>query len=171
MVNITLLRIDPNLKNAWGMAFAPSGPDWVNAEVTGLSKIYNTQGADVRPPVAIPSPASDAGGGHPTGIVFNKSSGFKLPNGNPARFIFVGDDGVISGWNGGDVAMKVKDNSVLRPILGLPLLPMALILLFMLPIFSAATLRFMMRIGQKYPGNLSLIFFFPRVIRHLIFRM
>jgi uncharacterized protein (TIGR03118 family) len=105
------VRVDPNLKNAWGMAFAPSGPDWVNAQVTGLSNIYNTQGADVRPPVAIPSPTSDAGGGHPTGIVFNKSSGFKLPNGNPARFIFVGDDGVISGWNGGDVAIRVKDHS------------------------------------------------------------
>jgi uncharacterized protein (TIGR03118 family) len=105
------MRIVPDLRNAWGMAFAPSGPDWVNAEVTGLSMIFNTQGGDVRPPVAIPSPGSDAGGGHPTGIVFNGSSGFRLTNGNPARFIFVGDDGVVSGWNGGNVAIKVKDNS------------------------------------------------------------
>ncbi len=104
-------RIDPNLKNAWGIAFAPTGPAWVNAEVTGLSAIYNTQGADVRPPVAIPSPASEEGGGHPTGIVFNKSSGFKLPNGNPARFIFVGDDGTISAWNGGNVAIKLGDHT------------------------------------------------------------
>jgi hypothetical protein len=57
--------------------------------------IFNSQGGDVRPPVAIPSPGSDAGGGHPTGIVFNGSSGFRLPNGNPARFIFVGDDGLF----------------------------------------------------------------------------
>ncbi len=105
------LRIVPDLKNAWGMAFAPSGGDWVNAEVTGLSMIFNTQGDDGRPPVAIPSPGSDSGGGHPTGIVFNGSSGFRLPNGNPARFIFVGVDGIISGWNGGDVAIKVKDHS------------------------------------------------------------
>ena len=105
------LRVDPNLKNAWGQAFAPSGPDWVNAQSTGLSFIFNTQGGDIRPPVAIPSPTSDAGGGHPTGIVFNGSSGFRLPNGNPARFIFVGDDGVISGWNGGNVAIRTKDNS------------------------------------------------------------
>jgi len=104
-------RIVPDLKNAWGQAFAPSGPDWVNAQSTGLSFIFNTQGGDVRPPVAIPSPTSDAGGGHPTGIVFNGSSGFRLPNGNPARFIFVGDDGVISGWNGGNVAIRTKDNS------------------------------------------------------------
>jgi uncharacterized protein (TIGR03118 family) len=105
------LRVDPNLKNAWGQAFAPSGPDWVNAQSTGLSFIFNTQGGDIRPPVAIPSPTSDAGGGHPTGIVFNGSSSFRLPNGNPARFIFVGDDGVISGWNGGNVAIRTKDNS------------------------------------------------------------
>jgi uncharacterized protein (TIGR03118 family) len=105
------LRIVPDLKNAWGMAFAPSGPVWVNAEVTGLSFIFNTQGGDVRPPVAIPSPGSDEGGGHPTGIVFNGSSGFTLPNGHPARFIFVGVDGVISAWNGGDVAVKLGDHT------------------------------------------------------------
>jgi len=104
-------RIDANLKNAWGLAFAPSGPAWVNAEETGISAIYNTQGADVRPPVAIPSPASEEGGGHPTGIVFNQSSGFKLPNGNPARFIFVGVDGTISAWNGGNVAIKLGDHT------------------------------------------------------------
>ncbi|HEV8507776.1 MAG TPA: TIGR03118 family protein [Chitinophagaceae bacterium] len=105
------VRIVPDLRNAWGIAFAPSGPAWVNAQVTGLSFIFNTQGGDVRPPVAIPSPTSDIDGGHPTGIVFNGSSGFRLPNGNPARFIFVGDDGVISGWNGGNVAVRVKDHS------------------------------------------------------------
>jgi uncharacterized protein (TIGR03118 family) len=113
------MRVVPDLKNEWGMAFAPSGPDWVNAEGTGLSMIFNTQGGDVRPPVAIPSPGSDAGGGHPTGIVFNGSSGFRLPNGNPARFMFVGVDGLISWWNGGDVAIKVKDNSATSVYTGL----------------------------------------------------
>jgi len=112
------MRIVPDFRNAWGMAFAPSGPDWVNAQMTGLSFIFNTQGADVRPPVAIPSPTSDAGGGHPTGIIFNGSSGFR-PNGNPARFIFVGDDGVISGWNGGNVAIRVKDHSSTAAYTGL----------------------------------------------------
>jgi uncharacterized protein (TIGR03118 family) len=105
------MRVDPTFINAWGIAFAPSGPAWVNTEETGLSFVLNTQGGDIRPPVAIPSPGSDAGGGHPTGIVFNGSSGFRLPNGNPARFIFVGTDGIISAWNGGNVAIKVKDHS------------------------------------------------------------
>lgn len=113
------MRVDPDLQNAWGMAFAPSGPDWVNGEVTGLSFIFNTQGGDVRPPVAIPSSTSDAGGGHPSGIVFNGSSGFRLPNGNPARFIFVGTDGILSAWNGGNVAIKVEDNSATSAYTGL----------------------------------------------------
>jgi len=113
------LRIDPILKNAWGLAFAPSGPAWVNANETGMSAIYNTAGADVIPAVAIPSPGSPSGGGHPTGIVFNGSSGFRLPNGRPARFIFVGEDGIISGWNGGSVAIQVKDNSAFANYKGL----------------------------------------------------
>ncbi|HEY2720850.1 MAG TPA: TIGR03118 family protein [Chitinophagaceae bacterium] len=113
------LRVDPNLINAWGMAFAPSGPDWVNAMGTGFSDIFNTQGADLIPPVSIPSPGNDSMGGHPTGIVFNASSGFKLPNGNPARFIFVGVDGIISGWNGGSHAIRVFDNSATSVYTGL----------------------------------------------------
>jgi uncharacterized protein (TIGR03118 family) len=113
-------RIDPNLINGWGMAFAPSGPDWISAEGTGLSVIYNTLGNDVRPPVTIPSPGS-ATGGHPTGVVFNGTTGFKLPNGNPARFIFVGTDGVISGWNGGNAAIRALDRSATSVYTGLAL--------------------------------------------------
>lgn len=103
-------RIDSRLVNAWGMAFAPSGPDWVSSNVPGLSVIYNTLGNDVRPPVTIPSHDS-ATGGHPTGAIFNFSTGFKLSNGNAARFIFVGDDGIISAWNTGNAAQKVLDRS------------------------------------------------------------
>ena len=49
------LRIDPILQNAWGLAFAPSGPAWVNANETGMSAVFNTAGADVIPAVAIRS--------------------------------------------------------------------------------------------------------------------
>lgn len=112
-------RVDPNLVNAWGMAFVPSGPDWISSQAMGLSVIYNTLGADVRPPVTIPSPGSATDGGHPTGVVFNASSFFKLPNGNAAKFIFVGVDGIISGWNGGNAAVKVFDNSATSVYTGL----------------------------------------------------
>ena len=114
------MRIDPNLVNGWGISFAPSGPAWVSSEGRGVSVIYNTLGNDVRPPVAIPSPGATTGG-HPTGQVFNGTSDFKLPNGNPARFIFAGADGVISGWNGGNAAIKMVDDSPNAVYLGIAL--------------------------------------------------
>jgi uncharacterized protein (TIGR03118 family) len=101
--------VDANLVNAWGIAFAPSGPAWVSSNGAGLSTIYNAAGATLRPPVTIPSNSSLTGG-TPTGQVFNGSTGFKLPNGNPARFIFSGEDGVISGWNGGAAAVVAINN-------------------------------------------------------------
>src|SRR6478672_7114189 len=98
-------RTDSNLVNAWGITFSSGGIVWISAEVTGKSVVYTNAGAQVLPAVSIPSP-TEATGGHPTGTVFNGSSAFKLPNGNPARFIFAGDDGVISGWNGGPAAVR-----------------------------------------------------------------
>jgi len=103
------LTVDPKLMNAWGIAFAPSGPAWVSSNGAGLSAIYNAAGAIVRPSVTIPTGGA-AMGGSPTGQVFNGTTGFKLSNGNPARFIFVGEDGVISGWNTANAAEVAKYN-------------------------------------------------------------
>jgi len=54
-------------------------------------------------------------------VVFNSSTGFKLPNGEPARFIFDGVDGVISGWNSGNLTMAIRviDNSKTSAYTGL----------------------------------------------------
>lgn len=101
--------VDPSLINGWGIAFAPSGPAWVSSNGAGLSNIYNALGATLRPGVTIPASTS-ANSGSPTGQVFNATSGFKLSNGNPARFIFVSEDGVISGWNTGNTAEVAKLN-------------------------------------------------------------
>jgi uncharacterized protein (TIGR03118 family) len=103
------VTVDPNLVNGWGIAFAPSGPAWLSANGTGLSPIYSATGSILRPPVAIPTNAASIGGA-PTGTIFNGTSGFKLSNGNPARFIFVGEDGVISGWNSGNNAEVAVNN-------------------------------------------------------------
>lgn len=111
-------RVDDDFQNAWGLAFAPSGVPWVNTEATGLSYVLTAAGADARPPVLIPSP-TDTMGGAPSGIVFNGTTGFKLTNNNPARFIFVGTDGVISGWNGGNKAQRVKNNTASASYTGL----------------------------------------------------
>jgi uncharacterized protein (TIGR03118 family) len=103
---------DPSLQNAWGIAWSPTGIAWVNSEASHLSHLYTGEGAIVRPAVNIPSP-TDTIGGAPTGIVFAGGAGFKLSNGQPAVFLFAGDDGVISGWNGtaGNNALRIANNS------------------------------------------------------------
>ena len=103
---------DPTLQNAWGIAWSPTGIAWVNSEASHLSHLYTGEGAIVRPAINIPSP-TDTIGGAPTGIVFAGGAGFKLSNGQPAAFLFAGDDGVISGWNGaaGNNALRIANNS------------------------------------------------------------
>jgi len=54
-----------------------------------------------------PAPGA-SGGGTPTGTVFNGTSDFALPAGGPARFLFVAEDGSISGWNGGTATVVVS---------------------------------------------------------------
>jgi uncharacterized protein (TIGR03118 family) len=113
-------HIDANLVNAWGIAFGSSGPAWVTAFGTGMSAVYNGDGTVARPAVTIPSHAATTGG-HPTGIVANSTTDFRLPNGNPARFIFAEADGLISGWNGGNAAIKMADDSSGEVYLGIAL--------------------------------------------------
>jgi uncharacterized protein (TIGR03118 family) len=95
---------DPNLLNPWGMAVpSATGPIWVSDNGAGVSTLYN-QGDGVARSliVTIPTAARNKGGGNPTGVVFNGTAFFKVTlNGNsqPGRFIFVSEDGSISGWN------------------------------------------------------------------------
>jgi uncharacterized protein (TIGR03118 family) len=114
--------VDPTLQNAWGLAWSPGGIAWVNAQTGHVSELYTAEGAVVRPGVNIPSPM-DTIGGTPTGIVFAGGAGFKLSNGQPAAFLFVGDDGVVSGWNGaaGNNALRIADNSATSAYFGLAL--------------------------------------------------
>jgi uncharacterized protein (TIGR03118 family) len=113
---------DMTLQNAWGLAWSPGGIAWVNAEAGHVSELYTAEGAKVRPGVNIPSPM-DTIGGAPTGIVFSGGAGFKLSNGFPAAFLFVGDDGVVSGWNpqAGNNAIRIADNSANSSYFGLAL--------------------------------------------------
>ncbi|HEX2683298.1 MAG TPA: TIGR03118 family protein [Ferruginibacter sp.] len=99
-------RIDPNLINAWGISFSPTGNPWISSPGAGVSVVYNRTGAQVLAPVNIPW-ALGTTGGLPSGQVFNGSADFKLANNNPARFIFAGLDGTVSGWNGGTSASLV----------------------------------------------------------------
>lgn len=101
--------IDPDLINAWGIAFPANGPIWISSMDKGFAKVSDGGATAFRATVAIPSPTL-AQGGHPTGVVLNTTTGFRLDNGNTARFIYAGADGVISAWNGGPNAIrKVTD--------------------------------------------------------------
>jgi uncharacterized protein (TIGR03118 family) len=112
------INLDANLINAWGISFPPSGPAWVSSEGKGLSTIYNLDGLSVASAVSIPH-ANSSSAGHPTGHVYNPTADFKLPNGNPAQFIFATADGVISGWNSGSNAIKKIDRSPDASYLGI----------------------------------------------------
>ncbi len=104
--------IDPDIKNAWGIAIRPAGLGghfWVTGNGSGKSVEYvgDVGGKplfqDALKEVAVPGPKSEKG--TPTGVVFNGSNNFVVtqqhPNGPitaPAKFIFATDNGVISAW-------------------------------------------------------------------------
>ena len=93
---------DPNLVNPWGMAASPTGIIWVSDNGTGVSTLYNQDGTARSLVVTIPTSKQNRGTGNPTGVVFNGTQFFQVTkNGTsaPAFFIFVSEDGSISGWN------------------------------------------------------------------------
>src|SRR5436190_8654529 len=95
-------HVDPNLVNPWGMAVSSGGTIWVSDNGTGVSTLYGQDGTAASLVVTIPTSTRNKDGGNPTGVVFNSTAFFKVTkNGNsqPSRFIFVSEDGSISGWN------------------------------------------------------------------------
>jgi uncharacterized protein (TIGR03118 family) len=95
-------HVDPNLVNPWGMSVSGNGTIWVSDNGTGVSTLYHQDGTAASLVVTIPTAARNRGTGNPTGQVFNGTPFFQVTkNGNsaPAFFIFVSEDGSISGWN------------------------------------------------------------------------
>jgi uncharacterized protein (TIGR03118 family) len=126
---------DPNLKNAWGVAFSPAAsPFWIADNANGLSTLYNGDGTIVSLVVTVPCPPSAGQGtscpqfSSPNGLVWNPtttvSTAFLVPGTQlPAMFIFSSEDGTISSWTGGltppDNAVLAVNNSVTpNPTLG-----------------------------------------------------
>lgn len=92
-------HVDGQLKNPWGVSFQPGGPLWISDNKSGVSTFYDQSGVE-QGVVAIPG--GGGGAGSPTGQVFNPTQGFAITKNGvtaPATFIFVGQDGGISGWN------------------------------------------------------------------------
>jgi uncharacterized protein (TIGR03118 family) len=79
-----------------------SSPWWVSDNGPGLSTLYSGTGAIASLVVTIPpSNSSNGSTGTPTGTIFNGGTGFQVAAGKPALFLFVSEDGTISGWNPG----------------------------------------------------------------------
>jgi hypothetical protein len=88
---------DPQFINPWGVSIGPAF--WINTQSTGLNYVATATGT-IPFKVVIPT-AAGTGTGTPTGTVFTgTTSGFKLPDGSAAMFLFSTLDGTISGWNG-----------------------------------------------------------------------
>jgi uncharacterized protein (TIGR03118 family) len=102
---------DANLVNAWGLAINPDaqgGPlFWVSAADKGVSVVIDAAGHPQSLVVTIP-PATVGDTGAPTGQVFNPSADFKAD-----KFIFATEDGLITGWQTGTVAVIRVNNSAL----------------------------------------------------------
>lgn len=91
---------DPSLVNPWGVAFNPTGVVWVADNRTGKSTLYNGLGQPQTLVVDVPSVDAPTGG-PATGTAFYGGAGFQIgaPGASAAaRFLFAGEDGVISAW-------------------------------------------------------------------------
>lgn len=95
----TAPNTDTNLVNAWGLSRGSGGPWWISDNGTGLSTLYNAGGVAQKLVVTIPPPPNQQTLSSPTGTVFNFTQGFEVAPGKPAVFLFVTEDGTISGWN------------------------------------------------------------------------
>ena len=94
------INVDPNLVNAWGLARANTSPWWVSDNGTGLLTLYNATGVAQSLVVKILTP-DGKGTLAPTGTVFNPTTAFPVAPNVKAIFLFVTEDGTISGWNPG----------------------------------------------------------------------
>jgi uncharacterized protein (TIGR03118 family) len=96
---------DPALQNAWGVSHSSGSPFWVSSNGGGVAALYSVNSANVTTKVLLgatgnvtipPAPGLPLGTlGTPTGQAFN-SAGAGAFNGD--AFLFVSEDGTISGW-------------------------------------------------------------------------
>jgi uncharacterized protein (TIGR03118 family) len=103
---------DPNLVNAWGLAFSPTSPLWVANNGTSTSTLYTGATSPSMPLTQVPLVVRIPAGGAPTGVVFNPTTAFTLGSGGktgPALFIFAAESGSITAWNqSGDPTQAVE---------------------------------------------------------------
>ena len=86
---------DPGLVNGWGISFSPTSPFWVSSNGAGTSTVYRVNPL-TQATTKVGLTVSIPGAGNPTGQVFAGVPG--QFNGN--SFLFVSEDGTVSGWRG-----------------------------------------------------------------------
>ncbi|HKP10491.1 MAG TPA: TIGR03118 family protein [Blastocatellia bacterium] len=91
---------DPHLVNPWGLTRSATSPWWAADNGTGVATLYRGDGTIVPLVVTIPVPPGGTPPSAPTGTVFNGSSDFRGD-----RFIFVTEEGTVSGWSAGTSAI------------------------------------------------------------------
>lgn len=113
--------MDPNLVNPWGLSRSTNGPWWVSDNGTGLSTLYDGTGKVQSLVVTIPPADPSARAGSPTGTIFNGDpTAFQVAPNKGAIFLFVTEDGTISGWNPGVnptsaiITVNTRDKSVFK---------------------------------------------------------
>ncbi|MGC2245515.1 MAG: TIGR03118 family protein, partial [Terriglobales bacterium] len=93
-------NLDGHLQNSWGLTRSATSAWWVADNHTGFSTLYDAAGVPQSLVVSIPT-LDGSSIAAPTGTAFNYSSGFEIAPGKKAIFLFVTEDGTISGWNPG----------------------------------------------------------------------
>jgi uncharacterized protein (TIGR03118 family) len=93
--------VDPLLVNPWGLAFAPSSAFLVVNNHSDTVTIYNGNGQP-SPLVAHFAPGAGGASFDATGIVYNPTWDFVIPDYSPALFLFAGESGMIAGWPSAD---------------------------------------------------------------------
>jgi uncharacterized protein (TIGR03118 family) len=86
---------DPDLLNAWGISYAPTGPFWVSDNHAAVTTLYQVD-PNTNLTTKLGLTVSIPGDGSITGQTFN--SGFSGGSFNSDLFVFVSEDGTISGW-------------------------------------------------------------------------
>jgi uncharacterized protein (TIGR03118 family) len=107
-------RVDTNLGNPWGISMSKSGTFWLSCNTTGTTVVYDEEGNEKFPAVAIPFGGMHRGSS-PTGAVFNGTSNF-LVSGKIARFIYCTEEGTIAAWATGDSTVTMADRSAAKAV-------------------------------------------------------
>jgi uncharacterized protein (TIGR03118 family) len=88
---------DPSLKNPWGMSHSGASPFWVSNNGTGVSTLYSVDPL-TNDTTKLGLTVTIPGDGSVTGQAFNSAAGTGAFNGD--LFLFVSQDGTVSGWRG-----------------------------------------------------------------------